>query len=482
MSTLELTAHDAGYAMLIDETEYKYLVTHDDKPFAYFLNPAVYSSGASFVRWDEATTSWVVEDNHDLQYLDDRYGVGANFLAELYGRQPLGANLPGVFVQLDGSNALVEADVNKLRLKKAYTGAVVVPYLVVKVYEQRLASYTYYTWLGSPLADNTLLAQDSETLINTLALQLETALTAGGALHDAYKEFTGLDIVVDFDAASNTIEVSNMTSFDGYEVKGERAGEITSGHLHNPEIVIPGLTRIVGHEYYGFKPMRGMYTVFAPEKLSDLMKVVEDTIGTLTGITEAQKDVLRNQLGYHWYDFFRGQDQGITVSVPDHLAPRTQLAAALGAADVTMTVDSTDMLASEGVVRIGQELIRFTGKTATTLTGLTRGVDGTTAAAHADNDPVIQPFKDIRANVFIAALGSQLVGATVSVEDPENPGEFLEVATSQGINLSDSFSHVDEQFHTSQPTAQRFITGPYGARGVVNDDGTVTWLSDGYSV
>ena len=51
----------------------------------------------------------------------------------------------------------------------------------------------------------------------------------------------------------------------------------------------------------------------------------------------------------------------------------------------TIPVDSTTGFASTGTILIGSELITYSGKTATTFTGATRGAEGTTAAAHADN-------------------------------------------------------------------------------------------------
>ena len=47
-----------------------------------------------------------------------------------------------------------------------------------------------------------------------------------------------------------------------------------------------------------------------------------------------------------------------------------------------LTVDSTEGFEDNGFIRIGKEVIAYTGKTATTFTGLTRGVAGTTAASH----------------------------------------------------------------------------------------------------
>ena len=56
----------------------------------------------------------------------------------------------------------------------------------------------------------------------------------------------------------------------------------------------------------------------------------------------------------------------------------------------TITVDDTSGFEDNGFLRIGNELIQYTGKTATSFTGLTRGAGGTTAADHSDNDAIFQ--------------------------------------------------------------------------------------------
>ena len=66
----------------------------------------------------------------------------------------------------------------------------------------------------------------------------------------------------------------------------------------------------------------------------------------------------------------------------------TNIGAAINATATTLTVDSTADFEDNGFIRIGNEIISYTGKTATSFTGLTRGVSGTTASAH-DNDAVI---------------------------------------------------------------------------------------------
>lgn len=61
----------------------------------------------------------------------------------------------------------------------------------------------------------------------------------------------------------------------------------------------------------------------------------------------------------------------------------TALGSALTSSATSMTVDSTTGFTSTGELSVGSEKITYTGLTATTFTGLTRGYNGTTAAAHA---------------------------------------------------------------------------------------------------
>ncbi|MDC3096346.1 flagellar hook-basal body complex protein [Alphaproteobacteria bacterium] len=56
----------------------------------------------------------------------------------------------------------------------------------------------------------------------------------------------------------------------------------------------------------------------------------------------------------------------------------------------TVTVASTDGFDDSGFIRIGTEVIAYTGKTATTFTGLTRGSAGTTAASHSATANIFQ--------------------------------------------------------------------------------------------
>lgn len=69
----------------------------------------------------------------------------------------------------------------------------------------------------------------------------------------------------------------------------------------------------------------------------------------------------------------------------------TKLNGTLTATATTVTVDSTTGFDTPaGRIQIGTELIDYTGTTATTFTGCTRGAQGTDKAAHDDNTIVLQ--------------------------------------------------------------------------------------------
>lgn len=68
----------------------------------------------------------------------------------------------------------------------------------------------------------------------------------------------------------------------------------------------------------------------------------------------------------------------------------TRLDGNLTSGATTITVfDTTGFPSPAGTIRIGYEIITYTGTTATTFTGCTRGASGTTAEAHDDNTVVL---------------------------------------------------------------------------------------------
>jgi hypothetical protein len=79
----------------------------------------------------------------------------------------------------------------------------------------------------------------------------------------------------------------------------------------------------------------------------------------------------------------------------------------------TIPVDSTTGFAATGTILIDQELITYSGKTATTFTGASRGTNGTTAAAHADNAVVYD------VTTFVGWGQASTVAASITL-DPAN--------------------------------------------------------------
>lgn len=73
----------------------------------------------------------------------------------------------------------------------------------------------------------------------------------------------------------------------------------------------------------------------------------------------------------------------------------TVLNGAIDNAVTTITVDDTTGFRTAGTLLIGTEQITYTGKTATTFTGCTRGANSTTAASHLDDADVIETWTSI---------------------------------------------------------------------------------------
>jgi hypothetical protein len=102
------------------------------------------------------------------------------------------------------------------------------------------------------------------------------------------------------------------------------------------------------------------------------------------------------------------------------LAP-TATSAALTAASTTATVTSTANYAPHGRMLIDSELINYTGTTATTFTGLTRAVGGTTAAAHASGVTVSQNVCLIK-STGAAVKATRVVEAALGAGSTTAPG------------------------------------------------------------
>lgn len=88
---------------------------------------------------------------------------------------------------------------------------------------------------------------------------------------------------------------------------------------------------------------------------------------------------------------------GVDFTYRYNSGARTQINAVAGidASVTSVTVDSTAGFPMQGWIRIDSEEMRYTGKTATTFTGLTRGDFNTTAATHADDAVIFYCPSDV---------------------------------------------------------------------------------------
>jgi hypothetical protein len=76
------------------------------------------------------------------------------------------------------------------------------------------------------------------------------------------------------------------------------------------------------------------------------------------------------------------------VEVGGVIPGESTLASAISATDTTIPLVDASTFPNSGTVKIGDELITYTGKDGNNLTGATRGTGGTTAVAHAAGDQV----------------------------------------------------------------------------------------------
>jgi len=139
----------------------------------------------------------------------------------------------------------------------------------------------------------------------------------------------------------------------------------------------------------------------------------------------------------------------------------TELNGAIDSTQTTITVDDTAAFAApvngpdgspdtatiKFYVRIGDEVMRYTSKTATTFTGITRGELGTTNVAHSDNDTV-DSFVRLTGNAIDLALKLMLSGVNgdfvtgqavthIGATSPSDP--LANVLYFEGINIDQEF-------------------------------------------
>jgi len=131
----------------------------------------------------------------------------------------------------------------------------------------------------------------------------------------------------------------------------------------------------------------------------------------------------------------------------------TLLNGAVNNSVTTLTIDSTTAFSTTGTILIGTEQITYTGKSATQLTGCTRGANSTTAAAHSDNAAIEQ---------YWTQIDTGRTGAEKYFFYRQNLGGTNIIVFADGVNRASYFSSgnsVTDINGTNAPTDPKFVTG-----------------------
>ena len=184
----------------------------------------------------------------------------------------------------------------------------------------------------------------------------------------------------------------HTTTYTGSEAKLKGAitatspangGTMTIDNLTNASFPKSG-TLLVGSEHI-------TYTGWTADTTSRPLSGSSANTLTLSGITRGVNGTTA-ATGSDNLDIDLLADVSLVTSVETMgLETRTtEINGAINASVTSLTVDSTVGFEDTGFIRVGTEVIAYTGKTATSFTGLTRGAGGTTAAAHSDDADIFQ--------------------------------------------------------------------------------------------
>jgi hypothetical protein len=221
----------------------------------------------------------------------------------------------------------------------------------------------------------------------------------------------GLDIIYGLVGIAKPIKIGDPGLLIG---SGWLIGGLSSTEKFNSAITLAGTTTRVQQQ---LDPDRGSVSSISSMQIAliDFNNSITKLITPGELVTDLLGRKCRVLLGfkesYYPFDFidlFRGVVDDITsepgkvtlnLSHPDQkkrqkifLKRSTKLSSNINSSVTTLPVDdTTGFLVSPDVqfktyVRIGDEIIRYTGTTATSFTGCTRGQLGTTAASHSDDD------------------------------------------------------------------------------------------------
>ena len=182
------------------------------------------------------------------------------------------------------------------------------------------------------------------------------------------------------------------------------------------------------------------------------------TTGTATATFDINTAPAFSTFGYGWgTNGFGGFSTAVSNQLNGALLDDT---AGTGGSGTSITLDSTTGFTTSGKIIVDDEIISYTGKTSTNLTGITRAVDSSTRSAHADNT-VVTLFEDsANANAWNIPSSSSstiLDGRDWSID---NFGELmiataLNGSTFQWSPTTDGLSGK-ASLVTNAPTASKF--------------------------
>jgi len=131
---------------------------------------------------------------------------------------------------------------------------------------------------------------------------------------------------------------------------------------------------------------------------------------------------------------------------------QTTLGSPAGSGDVTLTLVSTTGFPTAGYVTIDNEVISYTGVSGGTLTGCTRGADGTTAAAHSAGAAVSATIVAAHHN----SLKDEVKAVETTLSGVTGLSPTLPLATSKAM-VTDSSGHIAASSVTA--TELGFVSG-----------------------
>jgi len=154
------------------------------------------------------------------------------------------------------------------------------------------------------------------------------------------------------------------------------------------------------------------FKIFEGTVNDDIIAGYEEFSFTCTDVSAKYNKLIGDRLDIATYPAADPNDIGKIQNIPYGLNKNVRCLAIEAGAASTISADhddsqttfnitdttrfpSSDSSADPAEAFIGDEKISWTGKTATTLTGVTRGIDGTTATSHSYGDAILQAVETV---------------------------------------------------------------------------------------